>query len=65
MGLDEAWAVLREWFNDAGLKARARGALGDRFIPYFGEKPLAITFRHLTTCNSENGYWNFRRYNVI
>lgn len=59
VSLDEARALLRERWNDASLKAKVKAEPGERFIPVYGAKPLAVCNRQLTS--PDNGLIFFQQ----
>lgn len=52
LSLDQARALLRERWRDAGLKARVEAELGQRFIPAYGAEPLAVSTRQLISADN-------------
>lgn len=59
VSLDEARALLRERWNDASLKAKVKAELGERFIPAYGNDPLAVIARQLSS--PDNGFIFFHQ----
>jgi hypothetical protein len=60
VSLDQARALLRERWNDGGLKARVEAGLGNRFIPEYGTMPLAVYNGQLAS--ADNGFALFHSY---
>lgn len=52
LSLDEARSVLKQRFGDVSLKQKIMNTLGDKRIPYFGETPLAVSFRQLVSADN-------------
>ena len=57
VSLDEAREELKKRWNDAELKKRIEDELGEKFMPYFKDKPRGVLFRQI--CPADNGFLFF------
>jgi len=54
VSLDEARSEIKRRWNDVELKKRIEVELGEKFMPYFSEKPRAVLTKQV--CVADNGF---------